>query len=108
MFIQGVGTTDSGGNSFAISDDGEVVIQTTDSEVQARLGLPPAGLRVRMTGTGKRLHQPQRRNRDLYRFLCHRGRAGEYPEGRHASTSSASTRAKSEKKLPDKMSGSSF
>ena len=30
MFIQGVGTTDSGGGgSFAISDDGEGVIQTT-------------------------------------------------------------------------------
>lgn len=39
MFIQGVGTTDSGGGgSFAISDDGEVVIQTTDSEEFRLLG----------------------------------------------------------------------
>ena len=49
MFIQGVGTTDSsGGGSFAISDDGEVVIQTTDSEE-----FYPQGLRVRTTGTGE-------------------------------------------------------
>lgn len=41
MFIQGVGTTDSGGGSFAISDDGEVVIQTTDSEEFRLLGSPP-------------------------------------------------------------------
>lgn len=54
MFIQGVGTTDSGG-SFAISDDGEVVIQTTDSEEFRLLGSAsyPQGLRVRMTGTGE-------------------------------------------------------
>lgn len=85
MFIQGVGTTDSGGGgSFAISDDGEVVIQTTDSEEFRLLGSAsyPQGLRVRTTGTGGNgLHQLQRRNRNLYRFLCHRGRAGEYPEG---------------------------
>lgn len=55
MFIQGVGTTDSGGGSFAISDDGEVVIQTTDSEEFRLLGSAsyPQGLRVRMTGTGE-------------------------------------------------------
>ena len=56
MFIQGVGTTDSsGGGSFAISDDGEVVIQTTDSEEFRLLGSAsyPQGLRVRTTGTGE-------------------------------------------------------
>lgn len=55
MFIQGVGTTYSGGGSFAISDDGEVVIQTTDSEEFRLLGSAsyPQGLRVRMTGTGE-------------------------------------------------------
>lgn len=85
MFIQGVGTTDSGGGgSFAISDDGEVVIQTTDSEEFRLLGSAsypqgPAGADDRHGGNG--LHQLQRRNRNLYRFLCHRGRAGEYPEG---------------------------
>ena len=47
-----------------------------------RLGLLPAG----PAGAddwhgGNGLHQLQRRNRNLYRFLCHRGRAGEYPEG---------------------------
>ena len=53
---QGVGTTDSGGGgSFAISDDGEVVIQTTDSEEFRLLGSAsyPQGLRVRTTGTGE-------------------------------------------------------
>ena len=52
MFIQGVGTTDSGGGSFAI---GEVVIQTTDSEEFRLLGSAsyPQGLRVRTTGTGE-------------------------------------------------------
>ena len=78
MFIQGVGTTDSGGGgSFAISDDGG------QRGVPApRLGLlpaGPAGADDRHGGNG--LHQLQRRNRNLYRFLCHRGRAGEYPEG---------------------------
>ena len=56
MFIQGVGTTDSGGGgSFAISDDGEVVIQTTDSKEFRLLGSAsyPQGLRVRTTGTGE-------------------------------------------------------
>ncbi len=56
MFLQGVGTTDSsGGGSFAISDDGEVVIQTTDSEEFRLLGSAsyPQGLRVRTTGTGE-------------------------------------------------------
>lgn len=54
IFIQGVGTTDSGG-SFAISDDGEVVIQTTDSKEFRLLGSAsyPQGLRVRTTGTGE-------------------------------------------------------
>ena len=56
IFIQGVGTTDSGG-SFAISDDGEVVIQTTDSKEFRLLGSAsyPQGLRVQTTdpeGTG--------------------------------------------------------
>lgn len=42
MFIQGVGTTDSGGGgSFAISDEGEVVIQTTDSEESGSSARPP-------------------------------------------------------------------
>lgn len=55
IFIQGVGTTDSGGGSFAISDDGEVVIQTTDSEEFRLLGSAsyPQGLRVRTTSTGE-------------------------------------------------------
>lgn len=56
MFIQGVGTTDSGGGgSFAISDDGEVVIQTTDSEeVPGLLGL---GLHTRRAcGCGRPGH----------------------------------------------------
>lgn len=39
----------------------------------------PAGADDRHGGNG--LHQLQRQNRDLYRFLCHRGRAGEYSEG---------------------------
>lgn len=56
MFIQGVGKTDSGGGgSFAISDDGEVVIRTTDSKEIRLLGSAsyPQGLRVRTTGTGE-------------------------------------------------------
>ena len=82
MFIQGVGTTDSGGGgSFAISDDGDS--DDRQRGVPApRLGLlpaGPAGADDRHGGNG--LHQLQRRNRNLYRFLCHRGRAGEYPEG---------------------------
>ena len=53
MFIQGVGTTDSGG-SFAISDDGEVVIRTTDGEEFRLLGSAsyPQGLRVRRQAAG--------------------------------------------------------
>ena len=47
MFIQGVGTTDSGGGgSFAISDDGEVVRLLGSASY-------PQGLRVRTTGTGE-------------------------------------------------------
>ena len=56
IFIQGVGTTDSGGGGlFAISDDGEVVIRTTDSKEFRLLGSAsyPQGLRVRTTGTGE-------------------------------------------------------
>ena len=47
MFIQGVGTTDSGGGgSFAISDDGEEFRLLGSASY-------PQGLRVRTTGTGE-------------------------------------------------------